>query len=138
MTSIIRKGAPQTHHKHKMTDLFLTGSHIGPWRRKRPRPVSMTDMILLCLSLLVFCASASQAFRLFEENIELCSGVKSLRSKFFVPFYEQIRPVEAHCFSKELTASSSVGRLAIKAGYEVHVVRINTAAKNVMLTIKGV
>ena len=92
-----------------------------------------SQIVFLLVGLTLLANGASS----LSEEIGVCSE-RTLRTKYFVPFYEQIRRVEASCFSKALTASSSLdGVLEVEAGFEVHVIRINSTAKNVMLTING-
>jgi hypothetical protein len=63
-----------------------------------------------------------------KYGVKYCSETTPLDTKYFVPFYESHVPVVG-CVARERSASPS--------GYQVHVIRINTTSKEVMLHFNG-
>ena len=132
-----------TNSNTAMAVTSTTHVHLSAWRsrrkRKRPWPPFSLLATLLSLFLVVsLTSSLAKAAGLMEDEVNLCSGNSILRTKYFVPFYEKERPAEIACASKELTATSKINDdLEIEAGFEVHVVRVNTTERDVMLTVNG-
>jgi hypothetical protein len=61
-------------------------------------------------------------------GLTYCTELSPLDTKYFVPFYEAHVPV-AGCAARE--------RSTTQPGYQVHVIRINTTSKEVMLHFNG-
>ena len=61
-------------------------------------------------------------------GLKYCTETSPLDTKYFVPFYESHVPVVG-CVARERSTTPS--------GYEVHVIRINTTSKEVMLHFNG-
>lgn len=95
-----------------------------PWRRK----ILFTQlaMTFLIMFLLIPSSLGSASRSNNGESVPFCSEHSPLNSKFFVPFFESHRDVTG-CVSGERNSQ----------GVSVHVLRIETDAKNVLLTITG-
>ena len=89
-------------------------------------PVKVWD-ILIILSVLtsLFGSSGGQTPTL---GLTYCTETSPLDTKYFVPFYESHVPVLG-CASRE--------RSTTQPGYQVHIIRINTTSKEVMLHFNG-
>ena len=61
-------------------------------------------------------------------GLTYCTETSPLDTKYFVPFYESHVPVSG-CAAHE--------RSTTQPGYQVHVIRINTTSKEVMLHFNG-
>eukprot|EP00095_Tigriopus_kingsejongensis_P008368 maker-scaffold856_size87843-snap-gene-0.17 protein:Tk08368 transcript:maker-scaffold856_size87843-snap-gene-0.17-mRNA-1 annotation:"hypothetical protein DAPPUDRAFT_95568" len=91
--------------------------HICPWRR-RPGLAARwaTAILILCVTAGVDAG---------HEAVKLCSADSPLRSPYFVPFFEETRQVSSHCVSREMSPEN----------YFIHVLRIDTSAREVILTL---
>jgi hypothetical protein len=111
----------------KKAEAGLTGNFLG----KNPVMLCLKMSAEACWNfyiLLVLTSSIAVTGQTPMLGLTYCTESSPLDTKYFVPFYESHVPVSG-CVSRE--------RSSTQAGYQVHVIRINTTYKEVMLHFNG-
>ena len=89
----------------------------------------MSFAAVWCSLLVLFTAGADFAGgQTSMVGLTYCTETSPLDTKYFVPFYESHVPVTG-CAARE--------RSTTPPGYQVHLIRINTTSKEVMLHFNG-
>ncbi len=105
-----------------MAPLLSITPSSGPWRRKGPRGRASPAAAIACIGLWVAAVLVPGGG---GSEFTYCSDSSSLTSRYLVPLYESRLDVTRGCISAEKGISGGV----------IHVLRANTTARNVLLTV---